>query len=228
MPNFTRVFAPVVLVLCLTVACKKEYSLEGMPVETVDTVKTPAPVPEVYDFAPYTKGSTYNYMYKTQTDTYYYTLTVTGDTVLQGNTYAVLTDGYNLQFIRYSNGGYFLFEPAYTSTTSYHPAAVRPFLYDNYPLNGHWSDTIHATTFAGAPETAMLDYHIIQKATPKTVMGKTYSHVIGVKQDGYIIAGGKANSIGTIANYFYADSTGFIEKDSPVDTIVLLSYDLKH
>jgi hypothetical protein len=224
MPHFMRVFAPVILVLCLATAC--EYSYEGIPEPAkVDTVKTPE---VVYDYAPYTKGSTYNYRYTTQSGVYYYTLTVTGDTVLQGNTYAVLTDGYNLQFIRYNKGGYYLFEPAFTSSTSYHPAAVRPFLYDNYELNAHWSDTIHATTFAGAPETAMLDYHIIQKGTPKTVMGKTYSRVIGVKQDGYIIAGGKANSIGTIANYFYADSTGFIEKDSPTDTIVLLSYELKH
>ncbi|WP_343691521.1 hypothetical protein [Chitinophaga sp.] len=226
MPYFKRVFAPVILVLCLATACKKEYSYEGMPeIPKADTVKTPE---VVYDYAPYTKGSTYNYMYKTQTATYYYTVTVTGDTVLQGNTYAVLSDGYNLQFIRYNKGGYYLFEPAYTSSTSYHPAAVRPFLYDNYALNAHWSDTIKATTFHGDPETALLDYHIIQKGTPKTVMGKTYSRVIGVKQDGYIIAGGQANSIGTIANYFYADSTGFIEKDSPTDTIVLLSYDRKN
>lgn len=183
------------------------------------------PVPSHY--APYTKGSTYNYMFKTKTETYYYTLTSTGDTTINGRTYAILTDGYNLQYISYDQGGYYLYEPAFDSETSHHPAAVRPFLYDYLALNSQWNDTIKATTFAGDPETAMLKYTIIQKGTPMTVAGKTYSSVIGVKQDGYIIAGGLANPIGTIANYYYADSTGFIEKDAPNDTIRLLSYELK-
>jgi hypothetical protein len=224
MPTFFRVFIPVILVLCLTTACKKEYSYEGGPVKSEDTVSTP----EVVNYAPYTKGAVYNYMYNTKTDTFYYSMTVIGDTLIQGNTFFIQSDGYNKQYNRYSEGVYYYFEPAYKSPTSNHPAAIRPVLYDYYPLNGHWSDTVKATTFSGGPETALLDYHIIQKATPKTVMGNTYSKVIGVKQDGYLIIEGKAYSLGTIGNYYYADSVGFVEKDSPTDTIRLISYSLKN
>lgn len=229
MPYCIRALAPVLIVVCLLGACKKEYSLEGMPEQSEDTVAVPVVTPPavVHDYAPYTKGSTYNYVFKTKSVEYYYTLTVTGDTVVGDKKYVILSDGYNLQYISYTNGGYFLYEKAFKSSTSYHPAAVRPFLYDYLELHATWTDTIKATTFAGAPETAMLGYEIIQKGTPKTVDGKTYNSVIGVRQDGYIIAGGQANSIGTIANYYYADSTGLIEKDSPIDTIRLLSYDLK-
>lgn len=228
MPIRVRTFLSVVMTVCLLGACRRyEYSYEGMPAEPVkpEVPVEEEPVPSHY--APYTKGSTYNYMFKTKTETYYYTLTSTGDSIINGRTYAILTDGYNLQYISYENGGYYLYEPAFDSETSHHPAAVRPFLYDYLALNSQWDDTIRATTFAGAPETAMLKYTIIQKGTPMTVAGNTYASVIGVKQDGYIIAGGQANPIGTIANYYYADSTGFIEKDAPNDTIRLLSYELK-
>ena len=224
MPSLIRVFIPVIIVLCLTVACKKEYSLEGMPEVPVDSVSEP----EVINYAPYTKGAVYNYMYNTATDTFYYSLTVIGDTLIQGNTYLIQSDGYNKQYMRYSQGIFYYYEPAYTSATSYHPAAVRPVLYDYLPLNGHWSDTVKATTFSGNPETGLLDYHIIQKATPKTVLGNTYSKVIGIKQDSYLIIEGKAYSLGTVGNYFYADSVGFIEKDAATDTIRLISYSLKN
>lgn len=63
MPSFIRVFIPVIIVLCLTVACKKEYSLEGMPEVPVDSLSEP----EVVNYAPYTKGAVYNYMYNTAT-----------------------------------------------------------------------------------------------------------------------------------------------------------------
>lgn len=207
-----RVALPALVLLSLIVSCRKEKSLEEKPA--------------VCGYAPYIVGSTFNFMRTSQTDTAYYTLTVTGDTTLQGNDFHILSDGYNIQYIRCDNGDYTLFEPGFTSATAVHEDAVRPFLYDHYDLNYTWEDSVNATTFEGGREQSLLGYEIVEKGDIKTVLGKNYYAVVGVRQDGYIVIGGLTFKLSTIGTYYYANGAGLIEKDTPTDTTRLISYQL--
>jgi hypothetical protein len=196
-------------------ACKKEKSTEA--VFTVSHC----------GYAPYSTGSAFTYQYINSSNTSsQYTLNVTGDTTIDGAVYAKLNNGYTDQYVRCDNGRYYLYEEAISVQDYALIPGSRLFLNDNLPKGATWNDTITAIV-SGMPQKGILQYQIIQKDTTRTVLGKQYKNVIGVRQDAALEMLGTTYPIGNIATYYYAENIGYIETVSPTDTIRLISYDIR-
>ena len=182
---------------------------------------------ETYDrcnYAPYVPGNSFTYQrILASHDTLVYTVKVTGDTLLQGQIYAVLNNEYNNQYIRCNDGLYYLFEPGVSRPDYESPDGERLFLYDYMKPGQSWINNISATV-SGVEQQGVLQYTVIQTGVPKTVLGNTYTDVIGIRQDADLILDGVFFPIGTIATYYYAKGVGYIEVDSPTDTIRMLRY----
>lgn len=178
-------------------------------------------------YAPYTVGSTFDYIYVSNIqDTLAYSLTITSDTLINGNQYSILNNGYTSQYIRCDNGSYFLFEFGVSVPGYERPDGVRLFLYDNKPVGATWSDTIF-TVVSGQPQIGLLQYTILQKGGSRTVMGHEYANVIGVRQDVSLLIDGAIHPVGNIATYYYAKDVGYIQATSAEYTISLKSYNVK-
>lgn len=218
-----------VLCVLLTQSCRKEYSKEDMdlPVVVVPTPPMP-PVaqPAMCSYAPYKIGSSFNYQIVNvaSNDTFLYTIDVKRDTLLNGIRYAVLNSGTTEQYINCNNNGvYSVYEPAVILPNYQTSAGIRRFLYDYKELGGTWSDTINLIN-AGQKQTGLLQYTVLEKGTSKTVLGKVYTDVIGVRQDAALLINGKVYPLNTIATYYYSPGVGYIETDNATDTIRIKSY----
>jgi hypothetical protein len=194
-------------------SCKREKSSEA--------------VYKVCGYAPYTTGTTFDYVYVSNTqDTLAYTLTVTGDTLINGDRFSILNNGYTSQYVRCDSGRYFLFEFGLSTPDYERPDGLRLFLYDNKSVGATWSDTIIAVA-SGQPQIGLLQYTILQKGGPRTVMGHEYANVIGVRQDAAVLIDSTIHPIRTIATYYYAEDVGYIQAVGPQYIVSLKSYNVK-
>jgi len=213
-----------VLCVLLTQSCRKEYSKEDIDLPVVVT-PTPLPQPEMCSYSPYSVGSSFNYQIVNvaSQDTFLYTIDVRRDTILNGTRYAILSSGAAQQYINCNDGVYSLYEQAVILPNYKTAAGVRRFLFDYKEKDGTWSDTINIDN-AGQQQTGLLQYTVVEKGTTKTVLGKVYTNVIGVRQDAALLINGKVHPINNIATYYYSPGVGYIETDNATDTIRIKSY----
>jgi hypothetical protein len=225
MPYRRRVLKWGVLCVLLSQSCRKEYSKEDLDL--------PAPIPlaqpEMCSYSPYKIGNSFNYqVVKVATnDTVLYSIDVKRDTILNGTRYAVLSSESTEQYISCKDGVYSLYEQAVVLPNYKTTAGLRRFLYDYKEMGATWSDTISIIN-AGQQQTGLLQYTVLEKGTTKTVLGKVYTDVIGVRQDAALLVNGSVYPLKTIATYYYSPGVGYIETDNTTDTIRIKSYDTTH
>ena len=211
-------FATALAFITITfTACSKNKSDEN-----TNPVTTPGA------YAPYTAGSSFTYQdVTTSNDSSTYTVAVTGDTTIGGQTYKVLafsngthtynrTDGQGNYYQVVSNLSYD--EYSFGSFTSL-------YLKDNVSANATWLDTV-SVQVSGITQQAQLTYQLVQKNITKTVGGVTYQGVSAVQTTGKLLNSIIPLSL-TINTNFYASKVGLIETDSQSDTLRLIQYTIK-
>lgn len=198
----------------LLMACSKEISHDGTGFPTCE-------------YAPYTTGSSFSYIDVNLTqDTIAYTLTVSGDTTINGSTYKIVKDDSVFFCSNCKDGNYTQIASILTFQGYKADSLQLTYLKENAPLGSSWSDTV--TVSNGTLTTkAVLQHSITQKGITKTVNGKDYLDVIAVKLDASAIVLDNPVPIGTISTSYYAKGIGLIEADQADDTIKLVSYILK-
>ncbi|WP_143308570.1 hypothetical protein [Chitinophaga vietnamensis] len=202
-----------ILLSCLLLfSCSKEMSREGTgPVSTCD-------------YAPYTQGSTFTYLNFNQAkDSATYTLTVDGDTTINGNVYKKLRDDSVFMCSGCKDGTYSQVA-SIMSFQGFKASDLRlNYLKDFLPAGSVWKDTITASNGTIAT-TGVLQYTILGKGAGKTVNGKAYTDVITVQMEAAAIVGGNPVPVGILSTSYYAKGVGLIEADQAQDTTILLSY----
>jgi hypothetical protein len=198
----------------LLIACSKEMSHEGTGFPTCD-------------YAPYTTGSSFSYIDVTQTrDTTAYTLTVSGDTTINGATYKIVGDD-SVFFCSSCKDGIYTQIASILTFQGYKADSLQlTYLKETAPMGSSWSDTVTISNGA-LTSKAILQHTITQKGVTKTVNGKNYLDVIAVKLDAFAIVLNNPVPIGTISTSYYAKGIGLVEADQAEDTIKLVSYILK-
>lgn len=198
-------------------ACKKEKSKEG---------NTP-PVKGTCDYAPYTAGSTFTYEnINNKKDTMRYTLTVGGDTTVNGVKYVRLGNDSTHTFIRCNEGDYVQIADA-LRFQDYIASDLKTTYLKDYPAIGNsWNDTVEVSD-GTRTVAAIIKYTISQKGISKTVLGRNFADVITVRVDGFALVLGNPVSVGTIGTVYYAKGTGMIETDADGDTTRLKSFSIK-
>ncbi|SKA16778.1 hypothetical protein SAMN04488128_1021273 [Chitinophaga eiseniae] len=198
----------------LLIACSKEMSHDGTGFPTCD-------------YAPYTTGSSFSYIDVNLTqDTLAYTLTVSGDTTVNGNTYKMVGDDSVFFCSSCKDGIYTQIASIFTFQGYKADSLQLTYLKETAAMGSSWSDTV--TISNGTLTTkAVLQHTIVQKGVTKTVNGKNYPDVIAVKLDASAIVLNNPVTIGTISTSYYAKGIGLIEADQADDTIKLVSYILK-
>lgn len=176
-------------------------------------------------YSPYDIGSSFSYeiVNVATNNSFLYTIDVKRDTLIKGSRYAVLNSGSTEQYINCNNGVYSLYEPAVILPNYQTAPGNRRFLYDYKEVGGTWSDTIYIIN-AGLKQTGLLQYTVLEKGTTKTVLGKVYTDVIGVRQDAALLIEGKVYPLNPIATYYYSPGAGYIETDNATDTIRMRSH----
>ena len=154
-------YLPGLIALVVMVACGKEQSLEG-PYRG-----------NVCDYAPYSVGSVFEYE-QTGSDTFHYTLRVSGDTSLDGEPYILLEDD--------ALGGFSLFRcggGAYTQlvdVSSLPNAPQEPvrtvYLRDDLPRGGNWTEVLPLTVPGVGELPLTLRYTIVEKGVRKWCLEK--------------------------------------------------------
>lgn len=198
----------------LLIACSKEMSNDGTGFPTCD-------------YSPYTTGTSFSYIdvNKTQ-DTISYTLTVSGDTSINGTSYKIVGDD-SVFFCSSCKDGIYTQIASILTFQGYKADSLKlTYLKENAPLGGSWSDTVTVSN-GNLTTKAVLQHTITQKGATKTVNGKNYLDVIAVKLDASAIVLNNPVAIGTISTSYYAKGIGLIEADQADDTIKLVSYILK-
>lgn len=190
------------------------------------TLPPVAQQPEMCSYAPYKIGSSFNYQIVNvaSKNTSLYTIDVKRDTLIKGTRYAVLSSGSAEQYINCNNKGvYAVYEPAVILPDYQTSPGDRRFLYDYKEKDAIWYDTVNIIN-NGVKQTGVLVYTVLEKGTSKTVLDKVYTDVIGVKQEAALLIEGKVVPVNTIATYYYSPGVGYIETDSPTDTVRIVSY----
>lgn len=205
----------IVLVVMMLFSCSKEMSTE----EGAATSKC--------DYAPYTQGSSFTYLnVSTGGDSTQYTLTVNGDTTINGNVYRKLGDS-SVFMCSNCTGGVYTQIASILSFDGYSASDLRlTYLKDFLPAGSSWADTIEVST-AGITTRGLLQYTIIQKGTNKVVNGYDYTDVIGIQVDASATAASATLPVGTVAVNYYARGIGLIESDQTQDTTRLVHFNIK-
>lgn len=198
-------------------ACKKETSQEGTPKETL------------CGYAPYYKGSAFYY---TQTsingDVTDYTLTATGDSMIDGKKYQVLEtdlDG-SVSFQRCDNGVYTQVATDVSLQGYEADLIISTYLKDNVRAGSSWEDTLSVDTPLGYAKLT-LTYTVTEKNISKTVLVETFKNVIAVRMDAKATIMGFPVDLGTLATNYYAEGVGLIQVDTDSDTTRIFNYDIK-
>jgi len=200
-------------------ACKKELSREGEEPPVVSTCS----------FAPYTTGSTFTYSQVNAAsllDTTYFTMTVTGDSVINGQNFRKLTTDTATTYDRCDGAGnYYQLVQGLSFEGYTADSIVSTYLKDNVSKGASWTDTV--TVRNGSDEqTVILTYTVKQKGIQKTISGLDFTNVIGVALSASVKILGTTLSLGTVATNYYAEGVGLIEIDQAEDTTRLHDYNI--
>jgi hypothetical protein len=198
-------------------SCSKEESAEG------ESVPIPA---TACDYAPYTPGSTFNYMNVSQGDTMNYTLTVGGDTTINGTTYKVVGNDSVFICSTCKDGVYTQVANLLTFQGYQANDLQLTYLKDNVAAGTTWQDTITVNN-GTVSTTGILEYTITETNGSKTVNGKEYEDVIAVRMDAYALLLGNSVPVGTVSTSYYGKGVGLIEADQEQDTTRIVSYSLQ-
>ncbi|NIG52354.1 hypothetical protein [Chitinophaga sp. Cy-1792] len=179
------------------------------------------------EYAPYTQGSAFTYLNINQSqDSTTYTLTVNGDTTINGNNYRKLGDDSVFMCSGCTDGTYTQVA-SLLSFDGYTASDLRiTYLKDFLPLGSTWSDTINVTN-NGISTTAYLQYTITEKGTSRVVNGIAFTDVIAVQMDASASVLSSTMPIGTLSTSYYARGVGLIEADQAQDTTRLIKYNIK-
>ncbi|MGX5818260.1 hypothetical protein ACWKWU_08705 [Chitinophaga lutea] len=212
-----RMLLPVAsLIVLSTLSCKKETSLE-----------TP-PASNVCDYAPYTVGSEFSYemVDNASSDTLRFGLRALKDSIIDKKPHRVLEDDLTgeLSFFRCGGGSYYQVAPITGIPNVPDTVIASLYLKDNAALGSSWEEEVLIDLPPIGQIPLTLSYTIIQKGTSKTVLGKRFDNVIGVRMDISLPPLLPAEEIST--NYF-AKGVGLIEVDTPADTTRIASYTIK-
>lgn len=213
--NMFRYTAIALLGMGITfAACKKERSHEG-------TVKPSTPA----SYAPYTVGSSFLYEdVSTLNDTTTYTVTVTGDTVINGLTYQIMTGSNGVTtFNNYDDQGNY-YQIANNVTYQQYSFGTFKSLYlkSAAAVGATWNDTL-AITVQGLAQRGKLTYTMAQKAISKTVGDTSFTGVSAVQTSGALLDLPLPITI-SLGTNFYAAGVGLVETDTQTDTVRLISY----
>ncbi|PSL49241.1 hypothetical protein CLV51_101571 [Chitinophaga niastensis] len=206
----------ILTVSALLFSCSKEMSRAG------DT-----PPVSTCDYAPYTTGSSFSYMNVNRSkDTVKYTLTVSGDTTINGNVYKKVTNDSVFTCSNCKDGIYTQVASILTFQGYRADDLQLTYLKDNVPAGTTWSDTISVTN-GGITSSGILEFTVTQKDITKTVNGKDYTQVIAVRMDAFALLLNNPVSVGTISTSYYGKGVGLIEADQLQDTTTITAYILK-
>lgn len=202
-------------------ACKKEVSRESA---------APPPVASTCSYAPYTAGSTYDFVNTNSSnplDSNFFTVTVTGDSTINGLTFRKLTSDTATTYDRCDGkGNYYQMVKGISFEGYSADSVVTLYLKDNVNAGASWNDT--ATVKKGTDEQkVMLTYTVTQKGVQKTVAGLDFTNVITVTLSASVKFLGTTIPLGVIATNYYAEGIGLIEIDQQDDTTRLLKYNIK-
>ena len=201
-------------------ACKKEVSRESA---------APPPVASTCSYAPYTAGSTYDFVNTNSSnplDSNFFTVTVTGDSTINGLTFRKLSSDTATTYDRCDgNGNYYQMVKGISFEGYSADSVVTLYLKDNVNAGASWNDT--ATVKKGTDEQkVMLTYTVTQKGGQKTVAGLDFTNVITVTLSASVKFLGTTIPLGIIATNYYAEGIGLIEIDQQDDTARLLKYNI--
>jgi hypothetical protein len=201
--------------LLLLFSCSKEMSDEG---------EAPGSPASPCDYAPYTTGSSFSYINVNRAkDTINYTLTVSGDTTINGNVYKKLGNDSVFTCSNCENGVYTQVASILTFQGYQADDLELTYLKDDAPAGTSWQDTISVTN-NGITSTGILEFTVLRKGFTKTVNGKDFSDVIAVQMDAIAIVFGNPIPVGTISTSYYGKGVGLIEADQLEDTTRLTAY----
>jgi hypothetical protein len=213
MKNFYLYIGAFILAIIIF-SCSKEKSQEG------DSITTPA---AGCDYAPYTTGSSFSYINISNNDTSDYTLTVTGDTTINGTTYKKVGNDSVFICSACEDGVYTQVANLLTFQGYKANDLKLTYLKDNVPAGANWRDTITVSN-GSVSTTGVLEFTITEKDVKKTVNGKEYENVIAVRMDAFAIVLNNPVPVGTISTSYYGKGIGLIEADQEQDTTKIVSY----
>ena len=218
-----KLFSLVIIISFI--GCQKS-GLEYLPNTTNTTTGGVVTPPFVWpagtgEYAPYTTGSTFVFQREIGTPATIdsFTITVTGDTTISGQTYKRMessnTTAFPNYFVNYTAG--ITTEVLYNFTVQIVtiPTLTQTVLKDTANVNTNWNEMLNLTVM-GFPVPLTFTYTVLQKDITKNVLGVNYDKTIDVKQNIGIpatiatIAGIPAN---TVVENFYAKGVGRIQRD---------------
>lgn len=207
----------IVIAVGTLASCKKEKSRE-------EPVKT-----GTCDYAPYTTGSLFEYeqVAAGSPDTVEYTLEVKGDSTVDGKVYRVLeADGVadDVSLFRCGGGDYIQLADVSGLTGTPLGIVQSVYLKDNVGLGSSWNEKFPVDLPVIGSVDVTVTYTIMQRGTSKTVLGKVYKDVIGVRTEISVEPFLPRTELST--NY-YAKGVGLIELDTEEDTTRLISYTIR-
>ncbi len=202
-------------------ACKKEKSREGEP-------PTTPPSTSNCGYAPYTNGSVYNFenVNANTSDTTFFTVTITGDSVINGETYKKLSTDTATTYDRCDNGNYRQLVKGISYQGFTADSVMTTYLKDNVPAGSTWSDTVEVKD-GGIAQDVYLNYTITQKGINKRVYDLDYTEVIVVRLSASTKILGQTINLGTLATNYYAKDIGLVQIDQAEDTTRLRSYNIQ-
>jgi hypothetical protein len=202
-------------------ACKKEKSREGEP-------PTTPPSTSNCGYSPYTNGSVYNFenVNANTSDTNFFTVTITGDSVINGQTYKKLSSDTATTYDRCENGSYRQLVKGISYQGFTADSVMTTYLKDNVPAGSTWSDTVEVKD-GGIAQDVYLNYTITQKGINKRVYDLDYTEVIVVRLSASTKILGQTINLGTLATNYYARDIGLIQIDQAEDTTRLRSYNIQ-
>lgn len=203
----------LIALIFVMAACGKEQSLEE-PYRG-----------NVCDYAPYSQGSVFEYE-QTGVDTFNYTLRVAGDTSLDGEPYILLEDNVSGGFSLFKCGGGAYMQLVDVSSLPNAPQEPIKTVYlrDDLPRGGSWTEVL-PLNIPGVGELPLtLRYTIVEKGAAKTVLGKSYTDVIGVQMD---VSMPPLITPQVLSTSFFAKGIGLIQADREEDTTRLKAYTIR-
>lgn len=215
-----KYFWPLALIGGLILwACKKEKSREGDP---------PGTIPSTCGYAPYTSGSTYNFeTYTVSTaDTTFFTMNVTGDSTINGQSYKKLASDTATTYDRCDNGTYHQMVKGLSYMGFTVDSVMSIYLKDFVAAGSSWSDTVTVKE-DGINQDVYLTYTVTQKGINKRVFDLDFTEVIAVRLSASVKVLGTTISLGTLATNYYAKDIGLIQVDRAEDTTRLRSYNIQ-